>query len=130
MPASRIAWLAAAFLFSAVAAAEGEVHEVTMSGYSFVPSTISIAPGDSVHWANTTQEVHTVTSGAGCAADGLFNSGNLPPGEGFGWRFETVGEYPYFCIPHCGLGMTGTVEVTTDTPVDELTWGRIRSLYR
>jgi len=33
-------------------------------------------------------------------------------GGDYGRRtFETAGEHPYFCVPHEGSGMTGTVSV-------------------
>ncbi|MBD3161824.1 MAG: amicyanin [Candidatus Eisenbacteria bacterium] len=121
---------AALLLLGTSLSARAEVHEVSMSGFTFVPDMISIAPGDSVHWVNSTQTIHTVTSGEDCSADGLFDSGNLEPDDEFGYRFDEEGDYPYFCIPHCGSGMTGRIEVEEDTAVETETWGRIRSLYR
>jgi len=107
------------------------VHEVDIVNFEFVPDILTIQQGDSVHWTNSTSTIHTVTSGSECTSDGIFDSGSLGEGEDFGWHFTTQGTFPYFCIPHCqSQGMVGSVEVTENTPIDETTWGRIRSLYR
>jgi plastocyanin len=111
--------------------AEAKVWEITMQDFQFTPSPLQIAVGDSVHWQNLDQGVtHTVTSGTGCTASGLFNSGNLSAGSGFGFTFHDLGIVPYFCMHHCTGGMTGEIEVLTNTPARPETWGSIRSLYR
>jgi plastocyanin len=40
-----------------------------------------------------------------------FDSGDLDRGETFTYTFETPGTYRYFCIPHEGAKMFGTVVV-------------------
>ncbi|NIR46298.1 MAG: hypothetical protein GWN99_17830 [Gemmatimonadetes bacterium] len=40
-----------------------------------------------------------------------FNSGNLKPGASFSHEFSVAGTYTYFCIPHEGAAMIGTVIV-------------------
>ncbi len=80
-------------------------------GFSFAPSTISIHVGDTVRW-NWGSGGHSTTSGSSCNPDGLWNSGILSSGSTFSRTFNTAGNFPYFCIPHCGLGMTGTVSVS------------------
>jgi len=104
--------------------------EVTIVDFSFNPSPLQIAVGDSVHWTNQDGVTHTVTSGTSCQQNGIFNSGSLASGHEFGWRFNTDGSFPYFCIPHCSGGMTGLVTVVPNTAAQPETWGRIRSLYR
>jgi len=56
-----------------------------------------------------------------CTADGKFCSPSdmscaTAPTSGVGatyeHKFTTAGTYPYFCAPHCSVGMTGTVTVT------------------
>lgn len=111
-------------------AARAGVWEVAIQDFSFDPPLLQIVEGDSVHWKNFDGVTHTVTSGTNCQPNGLFDSGNLPAGAEFGWRFSEIGIYPYFCIPHCAGGMTGQVEVLANTPAQQTTWGRIRSLYR
>lgn len=105
--------------------------EVEIVDFQFLPSPLTIAAGDSVTWHNNVITGHTVTSGSGCSADGLFNSGTLGLDDLFGFRFETSGSYPYFCIPHCLSDMRGVVEVETNPPATLInTWGKIRTLYR
>ncbi|MCI0410881.1 MAG: plastocyanin/azurin family copper-binding protein, partial [Acidobacteria bacterium] len=65
------------------------------------------------HWKNNGLGSHTTTSGNPCVANGLWNA-SLGAGALFERRFlEAAGTFPYFCIPHCGMAMTGTVRVTT-----------------
>lgn len=97
----------------------------------FNPSLLSIEIGDSVTWTCTTVTNHTVTSGTNCTPDGLFDSGLLGLNDTFGYRFNNEGSYPYFCIPHCAGGMTGSIHVEPFAPATlAQTWGKIRALYR
>lgn len=88
------------------------LHTVTMVNYEFQPSTMTIMQGDTVMWVNQASlQQHTTTSGSNCSNSGLWNSGLLSPGETFMYVFDSTGTFPYFCIPHCALGMTGTITV-------------------
>lgn len=108
----------------------GEEFDVGMSDSAFDPEQITVSAGDTVRWLNTTDRAHTVTAygsglpdGADFFASGGFEStpaardgwddgeGAIYPCESFEHTFETPGEYPYFCIPHEGMGMVGTVVV-------------------
>ncbi len=91
-----------------------KVHEIVAKGESFIPADITVAPGDTIHWTYVSGDFHTVTSGTKCIADNLYfneflHAGSpevvyvVPP------KFEGV--IPYFCIPHCGIGMVGTITV-------------------
>jgi plastocyanin len=40
-----------------------------------------------------------------------FDSGLIAEGDSFSRKFDKPGTYRYFCIPHEGAGMTGTVVV-------------------
>ncbi len=99
-------------------------HTVNQVGFTFVPANLTIAPGDTVQWV-WANGIHTVTSGPPtCVADGLFtmpfDAGNPTPSQ----LFPTAGVVPYFCIPHCGLNMVGTINVVAPVPtVSE--WGMI-----
>lgn len=82
----------------------------------FDPETVYVKPGGTVKW----------TWGSGghnvfpeSIPDGAEWEGHEPlEGEGFEYEhtFETEGSYEYVCTPHAGVGMKGTVEVTTDPP--------------
>ena len=82
----------------------------------FSPKNLTIARGDTVVWFNAGSAGHTSTSGTGCAPDGLWDSGSLGGGESFAVVFDatgvdTTGTIPYYCIPHCGVGMVGSVTI-------------------
>lgn len=85
--------------------------QVSMVNYNFEPASITIPPGTKVTWTNRTNTTHTSTSGTGCAGDGKWNSGNLGEGESFSYQFDNEGDYNYFCMPHCSMGMAGVVHV-------------------
>lgn len=88
--------------------------EVRIENFTFNPAQVTIKPGDTVHWTSP-DSGHTTTSGPGCGADGTWDAAIR--GSGFSRTFDTVGEYPYFCRPHCQFGMKGTVKVVNSTPV-------------
>ena len=88
---------------------------------TFEPDSIEVVVGDTIVWFNNSFLVHTVTSDTSIATipgsaslptDAVpFNSGNLKPGEGFSLILSVQGEYRYFCIPHEGAKMRGTILV-------------------
>ena len=88
---------------------------------TFVPATITVHVGDTLRWINASQQIHTITDDvrrAAYAGDALlpagaapFHSGYLKPGAVFEHTFSVAGAYHYFCIPHEGLGMLGSVVV-------------------
>jgi plastocyanin len=87
--------------------------------HSFSPSTVMIHVGDTVRWTWAAGG-HTVTSGSSCTADGTFcspSNTNCSAGTTSGastvytHTFTSARTYNYFCVPHCALGMTGSVVV-------------------
>jgi plastocyanin len=102
--------------------------EVQMvQGQRFDPGTITVNVGDAVTWTNDSSEAHTVTEvGNKMFDNNYFASGSFPseedareyfpegliePGETYEFTFEKAGTYQYFCIPHEGSGMKGTIVV-------------------
>lgn len=83
--------------------------EVWMVGQSFSPTNLEVEVGTTVTWTNKSDLIHTVTSGSGRTADGLFDSGNMSGGETFTYTFNEVGVFDYFCVPH--ENMTATITV-------------------
>ena len=94
----------------------------------FEPATVTVNSGNAVQWDNTSEIEHTVTAyakripnAAAYFASGEFTSeraarqqleeGLIEPGNQFKHTFSKSGTYEYFCIPHEGAGMTGTVQV-------------------
>ena len=101
--------------------ASAATYDITQSGLSFSPSALTIAAGDTVTWQWTTG-VHTVTNGANLsdpAAATLFDAPLTSAAPTFTFVFTEVGVVPYFCRPHLGLGMTGTITVEAASSVDD-----------
>jgi plastocyanin len=100
-------------------------HTVTQNGLNFEPSDIVVLPGDTVEWV-WTSGTHTVTSGTPCTPDGRFNSPLDAGNPSFSYIIpsgEPAGAIPYFCVPHCGAGMIGTITVIR-TPIPTVSeWG-------
>ena len=112
-----------------VPAPAGQVFDVTVGpGFAFNPDNTNISIGDTVRWT-WASDGHSVTSGASCIVDGQFCSpddmdceaGTLSnTGTVYVHTFVQTGTYEYFCFAHCGLGMTGVIQVVagpTPTPI-------------
>ena len=96
--------------------------KVTMTNtLKFNPEKVTIEAGETVLWENTTYVVHTVTCDPEKATmdrsvqlpegANTFGSGKMEPGNTFEYTFETKGTFKYFCEPHEGANMSGTVIV-------------------
>jgi plastocyanin len=97
---------------------------VGQGGFVFVPNTVNISVGDTVRWTWATSG-HSVSSGTPCMIDGQFCSPNdtncaagvlSNSGTVYEHTFAQAGAYSYFCVAHCGLGMTGVINVASATP--------------
>ena len=77
----------------------------------YIPASVSINVGDTVHWTNDDTAAHTVTSGSPSAGgpDGKFDSSLMSPGATFDVTFDKKGSVDYFCIVH--PWMVGNVNV-------------------
>lgn len=76
----------------------------------YIPSRLVIFSGNEVIWKNNDFVTHTVTSGGlEYGATGMFDSGLLNAGDTYSFRFDSSGEYSYYCIIH--PWMIGTVTV-------------------
>ncbi|HKQ96602.1 MAG TPA: plastocyanin/azurin family copper-binding protein [Candidatus Polarisedimenticolia bacterium] len=104
----------------------------------FSPSSIRLEPGDYVRW-KWVSGLHTTTSGASCVANGLWANNLTSTSQSFTRQFnEAPGSFPYFCSPHCGSGMVGTVLLTTPiqlgvtdlAPMAVLSWSGGAGQYR
>lgn len=81
-----------------------EATTVTIKGFHFAPTEISVAAGATVTWQNQDEEPHTVT-GTG----GEFRSGAMDGGDSFSFKFDKPGTYHYVCSIH--PKMIGTIVV-------------------
>jgi plastocyanin len=91
------------FTLSVQAASGASV--VTISGFAFVPASLTVSTGTSVTWTNNDAATHTVTSTNGPS----FDSGNMGQSGQFSLTFNNVGTFTYHCNIH--PGMTGTIIV-------------------
>jgi len=109
-------------------------YDVGMSTAKFLPASVTVAPGETVVWKNTSSHTHTVTAyaekipdGSQYFASGGFESqaaavtgwgngeGGIEPQDTYEHTFKEPGEYGYFCIPHESSGMVGSVLVEDAT---------------
>lgn len=77
---------------------------VTISGYAFSPTNVTVPKGTTVTWQNNDGVAHTATSNSGA-----WNSGNIPAGGSATVTFSSSGTFPYHCTYHSM--MTGTIVV-------------------
>jgi len=79
-------------------------HTVSLSGFSFHPSTLTIKRGDSVTWSwHIPKSEHNVTFHSTHSRTG--SSGSLTV------RFPKAGTFAYICTVHINKGMKGKVIV-------------------
>jgi plastocyanin len=71
------------------------VVDVGLYDNSFLPGIVYIQAGTVVRWTNRSDRRHTVTSD-----EGLWDSGELRPGEGYAVYFPLPGTYYYHCRMH------------------------------
>jgi plastocyanin len=85
-------------------------HNITVSDFSFSPSSLTIEAGDTVVWTNTGGS-HNVNGQTSTFSSNPASFGN---NVGTGWTykftFTVVGTYSYQCNPHAP-GMAGTITV-------------------
>lgn len=81
---------------------------ITTSGNTFSPSTATITAGQYVKF--TTTGPHNFQNQSGAPANATFNSGS-PGAQTSCLQFTVAGSYPFECIVHVGMGMTGTLTV-------------------
>lgn len=89
-------------------------HDVTVQNFSFSPQIVTITVGDIVRWTNVSG-THNVK-----AEDNSFTSGPAAPSPWeYSHTFTVAGSNPYYCEPHQGMGMTGTVIVQNPVGVTD-----------
>ena len=101
--------LLATILFAAPAWAV-DVQMGANGNLIFEPSEVTISAGESVHFMNNMLPPHNVVvedhpelSHTGLA---------FAPGETFDITFPDAGDYTFWCDPHKGAGMIGTIHVS------------------
>ncbi|UTH49729.1 hypothetical protein KBW81_08305 [Loktanella salsilacus] len=128
----RVLFALAPLAFAAACAGSGPaVDGITPAGVdkivdmtatlNFAPNAVTINSGDTVEFRNISTFTHTVSTVADTQIEAQavklpngadpFDSGEIAPGATFTQTFTTPGTYQYFCEPHVGQGMIGTVIV-------------------
>lgn len=117
----------------AAAAAAGATHNVNMvlegTAYKYVPSELTIKPGDKVVFHNVSGFPHNVAfwadsipAGAASTLDAAMKGDKLGPMSSQlmlepNATYEIVfasmpnGEYRFYCTPHLAMGMTGKITI-------------------
>jgi plastocyanin len=67
---------------------------VDINHFKFHPQTLDVAKGTKVVFSNSAGVAHTATD------NGVFDSGQIKPGESFAVRFEQKGTFRYHCEIH------------------------------
>ena len=101
-------------------------HTVRMQGGGFSPRELTVSPGDTIHFVLGSGGPHDVafreTKGAAAirlrARMGKDTIADLAgpllvlPGDTYDIVFDVPsGKYPYWCIPHLGMGQMGSITV-------------------
>merc|ERR1719271_403535 len=120
---ARAAGLAFGLSMAAVSAPgfAAETKKVKMGSDSgqlvFVPDELKICKGDSVTWVNNKGGPHNVVFDeeaipSGVDQEKISMDGQLgDEGATFTMKLDVAGSYSYYCEPHRGAGMAGTVIV-------------------
>ncbi len=97
--------------------AQADTVEVKMGAdngmLAFQPSKVTIKAGDTVKWVNNKLAPHNVVfdKSAKDADEHTHKGLAFAPGESFEETFDEPGTYAYYCEPHRGAGMAGTIVV-------------------
>ena len=98
-----------ATLFLALPAWAVDVQMGANGNLVFDPAEVTINAGESVHFVNNMLPPHNVIVEG--RPDLAHESLAMLPGEEFEITFSDAGDYTYWCAPHTGAGMIGTVHV-------------------
>jgi plastocyanin len=80
----------------------------TMDEHAFDPNPVNVKVGYNITWTNDDSQPHTVTSGTGPEDPNVGKEFDSSPGfnvllspfQTFTHKFNTAGEFPYFCQVH------------------------------
>jgi plastocyanin len=92
--------------------AQATVHLINVGNFMFTPRHTTITLGDTLRWV-WVNGTHTATSGdtTACAGDGIFSGPLDNTHHTYQYFFTTIGDYPFFCMFHCSMGMHGLITV-------------------
>jgi plastocyanin len=87
-------------------------HSITISGYAYSPSAITITAGDTVTWTNKDEAPHDVTT---TSAPVAIHGATMSTGQSWSYRFTTPGTYSYICSIHPDMKASVTVVAAPTT---------------
>ena len=105
----RFLFVLLATLFLAAPAWAIDVTMGSGGNLIFDPSDVTINAGDTIHFVNDMLPPHNIIVEG--RADLSRESLMFNPGESQDIIFADAGDYTFFCGPHQGAGMTGTIHV-------------------
>jgi plastocyanin len=112
--------LTAAVILLMTIAANATIHTVTVANFSFSPSSMTVAVGDTVEWVWSNGS-HTTTDTAipnGAATwDAMINSSSTT----FSYKVTVAGNYGYHCSFHSTLGMVAGFTAVSTAGISEVT---------
>lgn len=94
--------------FGLVTLQSGTVPIELTANNTFSPDNVTITTGTTVEWTNGSATFHTITPDGHSEWQRVTMNQD---GETFSHTFNTAGTFDYFCEPHQGAGMTGTITV-------------------
>lgn len=106
--------------FVAINPAVAATYEVKMGTdaglLKFDPEELTIKSGDTVKWVNNKLAPHNAVFDSSKLDDAVATKLShkqlvFSPGESYQSTFDEPGVYPYYCEPHRGAGMVGTITV-------------------
>ncbi len=100
-----------------ITSANAAVVIINQNSATFSPSSVNASVGDTIRWV-WHGGGHTVTSGANCTADGLFDGDLSLSFQSFEWVIPSSvagTTVSYFCVPHCFFNMVGSITVAPMT---------------
>ena len=109
--------LAVTLFIGTIAPAQAATVEVKMGADSgmlaFEPAKVTISAGDTVKWVNNKLSPHNVVFDSSVKDAEKYTHKGLAfaPGESFEATFDETGTYAYYCEPHRGAGMKGSIIV-------------------
>jgi plastocyanin len=72
---------------------------VTISGFKFLPDTVTVPRGSTVTWTNNDTAPHTATVDSGTE----FASPHIAQNGTFSHQFTTAGTFSYHCAVHASM---------------------------
>ena len=92
-------------------------HTIINSGFTFLPDSILIAPGETIHFVLDLMHTAREVSQATWLANGTLSNGgfDLPLGGG-NTILNEAGVHYYVCVPHASLAMKGRIVVSSSIP--------------